>query len=160
MFWFTKSVKFHFWGVQNRETWNRRLGTIGTSFQDFKILEKQISPTFYFPINNTLLYHFLANWLAHNKKMTERNLFFASLGVLNWRHNRSQSPVFGVAVLYPTGSEIWRLWHIKTRGRKIAIEKISLLHLSSTLGRFNRANKKRSVIYTLMIVPICITGLK
>ena len=28
--------------------------------------------------------------------------------LLQWakRHNRSQSPVFGVAVLYPTGSEI------------------------------------------------------
>ena len=38
--------------------------------------EKQISPTFsYFHINNTLLYHFLANWLAHNKKMTEKSVF-------------------------------------------------------------------------------------
>ena len=52
-----------------------------------------------------------------------RNLFFAKLGVLKWHHNRSQSPVFGLAVLYPTGSEIWRFWYIKTRGRKIAIEK-------------------------------------
>ena len=33
---------------------------------------------------------------------------------------------FGAAVLYPTGSEIWCFWHIKTRGRKIAIEKKNL----------------------------------
>ena len=49
-------------GVQSRETKNRRLGTIGTSFQDFKLREKQISLTFsYFLINNAVLYHFLAN---------------------------------------------------------------------------------------------------
>ena len=47
---------------------------IVTSFQDFKLREKQISPTFsYFLINNALLYYFLANWLAHNKKMTEKS---------------------------------------------------------------------------------------
>ena len=52
------------------------------SFQDSKLREKQISPTFsYFLINNALLYHFLVNWLVHNKKMTE-NLFFAKLGFL------------------------------------------------------------------------------
>ena len=49
-------------GVQNHETKNRRLGTIMTSFQDFKLPEKQISLTFsYFLINNALLCHFLAN---------------------------------------------------------------------------------------------------
>ena len=43
------------------------------SFQDFKLRRKQISLTFsYFLINNALLYHFWANLLAHNKKMTER----------------------------------------------------------------------------------------
>ena len=47
-----------------------------TSIEDFKLREKQISSTFsYFVINNALLYHFLANWLAHNKKMTEKSVF-------------------------------------------------------------------------------------
>ena len=47
-----------------------------TSIQDSKPREKQISPTFsYFLINNALLYHFLANRLAHNKKMTEKSVF-------------------------------------------------------------------------------------
>ena len=37
----------------------------------------------------------------------------------------SQSlPVSCLAVLYPTGSEIWRFWYNKTRERKIAIEKV------------------------------------
>ena len=61
-----KASNFTSGGVQNRDTKNRRLGTIVTS----------ISPTFsYFLINNALLYHFLANWLAYNKKMTEKSVF-------------------------------------------------------------------------------------
>ena len=60
---------------------------IVTSFQGLKYPGKQISPTFsYFPINNVLLYHFLANSLAHNTKMTDKSVFL---------HNYSQSPVFG-----------------------------------------------------------------
>ena len=55
---------------------NRALRTTVTSILDSKPREKQISPTFsYFLINNALLYHFLANWLAHNKKMTEKSVF-------------------------------------------------------------------------------------
>ena len=73
---------------------------------------------------------------------------FARLGVLNWRHNRSQSPVFGVAVLYPTGSKIWRFWHIKTRARKIAIEKFFLPHLSAHWGDLIEQIKK-SLSYIL-----------
>ena len=45
-------------------------------FQDLKFLGKQISQTFsYFLINSALLYHFLANSLAHNQKMTEKSVF-------------------------------------------------------------------------------------
>ena len=43
VFWCAKSIKFHFGGVQNRDTKNRRLGTIVTSIQDSKPREKQIS---------------------------------------------------------------------------------------------------------------------
>ena len=57
-----KASNFTSGGVQSRETKNRILGTIVTSFQDFKLREKPISPTFsYFLINKALLYHFLAN---------------------------------------------------------------------------------------------------
>ena len=49
-------------------------------FQDFKFWGKKISPTFpYFLINNTLLYHFLANALAHNEKMTDNSVFCKAL---------------------------------------------------------------------------------
>ena len=58
--------------------------------------------------------------------------------------SRSQSPVFGLAVLYPTGSEISRFWYIKTRGRKLTIEFFFVI-LSSTLWRFYRANKKSHI---------------
>ena len=68
-----KTWNFTSGGVQNGKTKNRRLGMIVRSFQDFKLRRKQISLTFsYFLINNALLYHFWANLLAHNKKMTER----------------------------------------------------------------------------------------
>ena len=63
-------------------------------------------------------------------------------GVLNWCHNRSQSPVFGLAVLYPTGSEIWCFWYIKTWERKIAMEKTFLLHLSAHWGDLIEQLKK------------------
>ena len=49
---------------------------IVTSFQDFKLHRKEISQTYsYFLINNALLYHFLANLIIHNKKMTEKSGF-------------------------------------------------------------------------------------
>ena len=45
-------------------------------YEDLKLRGKQISPPFsYFVINNALLYHFLANLLAHNEKMTEKSVF-------------------------------------------------------------------------------------
>ena len=129
-----KTSHFTYGGEQNCETKNRGLGMIVTSIQDSKPCEKQVSLTFsYFLINNVLLYHFLAYWLAHNKKMTEKSVFCEAwspelatqLFLVSW---------FGVAVLYPTGSEIWRFWHVKTQGRKIAIDKIFLLHLSADWG--------------------------
>ena len=41
-----KASNFTSGGVQNRETKNRRLGMIVTSFQDFKLREKQIARHF------------------------------------------------------------------------------------------------------------------
>ena len=71
-----KASNFTSGEVQNHETKNRRLRTIVTSFQDFKLRQKQSSPTFsYFLINNALLYHFLANWPAHDTKMTKTSVF-------------------------------------------------------------------------------------
>ena len=104
--------------------------------------KKQISPTFsYFLINNALLYHFLANWLAHNKKMTEKSVFFVRLWVLKWCHNCSQCPVLGLTVLYCTGSDLTLLVH-QNMGKENRYRKICFAILISTWGRFNWANKK------------------
>ena len=55
-------MKFHFrWG-QNRETKNKRLEMIVTSFQNLKFRGKKISPAVsYFHINHALSYLFVAN---------------------------------------------------------------------------------------------------
>ena len=59
----------------------------------------------------TLVPHFLANWLARNKKKTEKSVF---------QSPEMTSQSFPVScVSYPTGSEISRFWYIKTQGRKI-----------------------------------------
>ena len=69
-------MKFHFqWGTKPQDH-NRGLGMNVTSFQDFKLREKQISLTIsYFVTSNALLYYFLVNLSAHNKKMTEKSVF-------------------------------------------------------------------------------------
>ena len=113
-----KTWNFTSSGVQNRKTKNRRLGMIVTSFQNFKLCRRQISLRFsYFLINNTLLYYFLVNLLAHNKKITKKSVFCKA-----WCPEMTscnfQSPVFRLAVLYPTRSEI------KTWGKKINFDYI------------------------------------
>ena len=137
-----KASNFTSGGVQNGDTKNRRLGTIVTSIQDSKPCEKQISQSFsYCELINLLRNGTIVCCLWENRKR-RRNLFFARLGVLNGRHNRSQSPVFGLAVLYPTRSEIWCFWYINTRERKIAMEKTFLLYLSVHWGDLIEQIKK------------------
>ena len=58
------------------------------------------------------------------------------------------SPLF----LYPTGSEIWCFWYIKTRERKIAMEKTFLLYLSVHCWDLIEQIKKKSVINTLKVL--------
>ena len=97
---------------------------------------KQISPAFsYFLINNALLYHFLANWLAQNKKMTQKSVSREALSP------EMVSQSFPVSCFWSRGfvpHRKWNLtlffWYIKTRGRKIAIENFPLLHISVHRG--------------------------
>ena len=104
-----------------------------------EVSQKTDFPTFsYFLINNSLLYHFLANFLAHNKKMTEKSVFLED----------DVTIILGLTALYPTGSEISRFWYIKTSGRKIAIENLfCYIYLSVHCGDFIEQIKKKS--YTL-----------
>ena len=137
--------------MQNRETKNRRLGTIVMSIQDSKPHEKQISPMFsYFLINNALLYHFLANWLADNKKMTEKSVFREA-----WSPELT-SQSFPVSCFWSRGFVPHRKWNLmllvhQNTGKENRYGKNFFAILISTLGRFNRANKKKSVIYTLSL---------
>ena len=104
-----KTWNFTSSGVQNRETKDRRLGMIVTSFHRSGLRDSRKT-------------NFSAIVFSKKIRKCRRNLFSAKLEVLKWRHNHSQSPAFGLAVLYPTGSEISCFWYIKTRGRKIDIE--------------------------------------
>ena len=135
--------------VQSRETKNRGLGTIVTSIQDSKPREKQISLTFsYFLITNALLYHFLATWLAHNKKMTEKSVFRGAWGP------KLTSQSLPVSCFWCRGFVPHRKWNLallahQNTGKENRYWKFFFATLISTLGRFNRANKKKSVMCTL-----------
>ena len=105
------------------------------------------SDVFLFLINNALLYHFLANWLAHNKKMTEKYVFREA-----WSPKLT-SQSFPVSCFWCRGFVPHRKWNLmllahQNTGKEIAIEKF-FATLISTLGRFNRANKKKNLSYTL-----------
>ena len=121
---------------------NRWLGTTETSFQDSKPREKQISPTFsYFLINNALLYHFLADLLAHNKKMTEKSVFCEA-----WSPEMT-SQSFPVSCFWSHCFVPYRKWNLtllvhQNTGKENRYRNLFLAILISTLGRFNRANKK------------------
>ena len=152
MFWCTKSVKFHFrWG-KNRKTKNRRLGTIVTSFQAFKLREKQISPTFsYFVINNAPLHHFLANWLANNKKITEKFVFLRSLK--SWNDVAIIPSVLFLASWFWTPPEVkFDASGASKHEEGKSLSKIFAIHIN-TFRRCNRASKK-NLSYTLYIKQI------
>ena len=69
----------------------------------------------------------------------QRNLFLAKFEVLKWHHIHSQSPVFGLAVLY-----LEVKFHAFGTSKHGQGKSLSLFFaaLISTLGRINRANKK------------------
>ena len=83
------------------------------------------------------MYHFLANSLPHNKKMTEKPVLL---------HNYSQSPVFGLAV-----SEMEVKFHVFDSSKHGEGKSLSNMFcfaiLTIILRRFYRA--KKIVIYTL-----------
>ena len=118
-------------------------------FRTPSLVKKQISPTFsYFLINNALLYHFLTNWLVHNKKMTEKSVFREA-----WSPElASQSfPVSCFLVSrFCTPLEVkFDAFGTSKHGEGKSLSKNFFATLISTLGKFNWANIKISVIYTL-----------
>ena len=113
-----------------------------TSFQEFKLREQRISPTFsYVLINNALLYHFLANWLAHNKKMTEKSVFHEA-----WSPELA-SQSFPVSCFWCRGFVHHRKWNLtllahQNTGKENRYRKIFLLHLSAHWGDLIEQIKK------------------
>ena len=112
------------------------------SFHYFKLREKQISLTFsYFLINNALLHHFLANWLPHNKKMTEKSVFREV-----WSPEiTSQS--FPVSSFWSRRFVPHWKWNLtllvhQNTGKENRCRKFFFAIHISTVRRFNRANKK------------------
>ena len=99
-----------------------------------------LSPTFsYFLINNALLYHFLANWLAHNKKMTEKSVFCEV-----WSPELT-SQSFPVSCFWCRGFVPHRNLNLtllahQITGKENRYRKNFFATLISTLGRFNREN--------------------
>ena len=136
MFRCTKNVKFHFQGIQNHETKNRRLGTNVASFQDFKLCKNRFLRHFLISLQTMLT---IRKWL--------RNLLFAKLEVLKW-HNHSQSPVFGFVVLDPLEMKFYVFGTSKHREGK-SLSNLFFCILISTLGRFNRAVLDISQVWLL-----------
>ena len=72
-----KASNFTSGGVQNRETKNRTLGMILTSFQDFKLRGKQISQSFsYCELINSLRN---SAWFKKKKKNKALSVFLEAL---------------------------------------------------------------------------------
>ena len=118
-----------------------------TSIQDSKPCEKQISLTFsYFLINNTLLYHFIANWLAHSKKMTEKSVFRE--GLESWIDVTIVPSLLLLVSRFCTPLEVkFDAFGTSKHGERKSLSKNFFATLISTLGRFNRANKKICFIH-------------
>ena len=95
----------------------------------------------YFLINKALSYHFLANWLAHNKKMTEKSVFREA-----WSSELT-SQSFPVSCFWCRGFVPHRKWNLtllahQNTGKENRYRKKFFATLISTLGRFNQANEK------------------
>ena len=140
-----KASNFTSSGVQNHNTKNWRLGTIVTSIQDSRPREKQISSTLsYFLIN----YHFLAKWLAHNKKKAEKSVFREA-----WSPELT-SQSFRVSCFWCRGFVPHRKWNLtllahQNTGSENRYRKNFWLHLSAHWGDLIEQIKKKSVLYTL-----------
>ena len=156
MFWCTKSVKFHCqWGTkpqdQKQETGN-----------DCDVISGlQASPTFsHFLISNAPLYHFLANWLAHNKKMTAKSVFCKA-----WSPEMT-SQSFPVSCFWSCGFAPHQKWNLmllvhQNTGRENRYQKFFFgIHISA--GDLIEQIKICSIVFTFwcLLVLSCIISVR
>ena len=142
MFWRTKNVKFHFhWGTK---PWDQKqeTGNDCDIISGLQVCKKQISlKCSHFLINNALLYHFLVNLIAHNKKMTEKSVFFFFLSPEMTSQSFSVSCFWSRGFVHHWKWNLTLLVHQNTGRENRYRKRFSAIHIS-TLRRFNRANKK------------------
>ena len=137
-----KASNFTSGGVQNRDTKNRRLGTIVTSIQDSKPREKQISQSFsYCELINLLRNDTIVRCLWENKKTSEKSVFREA-----WSPELT-SQSLPASCFWCRGFVPHRKWKLtllahQNTGKENRYRKFFFATLISTLGRFNRANKK------------------
>ena len=123
-----------------------------TSIQDSKPHEKQISQSFYYcDVINLLRNGKIVRCLWENKKTSEKSVFREA-----WSPELS-SQSFPVSCFWSRGFVPRRKWNLmllvhQNTGKENRYGKNVFAVLISTLGGFDRANKKRSVIYTLSII--------
>ena len=143
-----KASNFTSGRVQNRDTKNRRLGTIVTSIQDSKPREKQISQSFsYCELINLLTNGTMVRCLWENNKTSEKSVFHEA-----WSPELTLQS-FPVPCFWSRGfvphqkCNLMFLVHQNT-GKGNCYRKNFFAVLISTLGRFDRANKN-NLSYTL-----------
>ena len=143
-----KASNFTSGGLHNCDTKNRRLGTIVTSIEDSKPHEKQISQSF----SSCELINLLRNGtivccLWENKKTSEKSVFREA-----WSPEL-KSQLFPVPCFWSHVFVPHRKWNLmllvhQNTGKENRYGKNFFAVLISTLGRFDRANKK-NLSYTL-----------
>ena len=112
-------------------------------FRTPSLLKNRFLRRSYFLINNALLYHFLANWLPHNKRMSEKSVFREA-----WSPELT-SQSFPVPCFWSHGFVPNRKWNLmllvhQNTGKQNRYGKNFFSVVISTLGRFDRANKKKN----------------
>ena len=111
-------------------------------FRTPSLMKKQIALTFsYFLKNNARLYHFLANLLAYNKKMTEKSVFHEASSP------EMMSQSFPVSCFWSRGFVPHQKWNLtllvhQNTGKENHYRKIFLLHLSVHWGDLIEQIKK------------------
>ena len=139
-------------GVQNRDTKNRRLGTIVTPIEDSKPREKQLSQSLsYCELINLLRNGTIVRCLWENKKTSKKSVFREA-----WSPKLT-SQSFPVPCFWSRGFVTHRKWNLmllvhQNTGKENRYGKKFLLYLSVHWGDLiEQIKKKKSVIDTLNI---------
>ena len=135
------------WGT-NREIKSRRLGTIVTSFQDFKLRENRFSDIFLLSYKQRTIVPFFSELISSRYENDWEICFSRSLKSWN------DITIIPVSYFWSRGFVPHRKWNLtllvhQNTGKENCYRKFFFAIHISTLRRFNRANKK-NLSYTLL----------